>query len=148
MWSREKINASLLKHYRIFLTFFIIGVLVLSILLPYNRFTSSKGNFENEVNPTIVNGILTATAIVFGFVAFELREIKSSIIEKFVLSLPLLFYLMITLEWYFIAATVGKITMVLVFEITSNCLFNILYTIPLTIAKEIHEELEQRKQEK
>lgn len=33
----------------------------------------------------LVNGVLTGTAVIFGFIGFELREIKVSAIEKFFL---------------------------------------------------------------
>jgi len=141
----KKIDAFLLRNYRILIVFFILGIFLMSILFPWSAFISLNGNLQNEVNPTIINGILTATAIIFGFVTLQFREIKSSNLERFLLSLPLLLFLMVTLEFYFIEATIGKITLGLVLEATANCLFNILYVFPLTLVKETHEELESKK---
>jgi hypothetical protein len=144
VWSRERIEAFLLRRYPILIVLVIIVVFLLSIFLPLSTFIELNGNLGNEVNPTVVNGILTATSIVFGFVALELREIKSSTIERFLLSLPMLAYMMVTLEFYFIAVIVGKTTTGLVLEVTSNCLFNIFYSVPLVIAKGTHEEIERK----
>lgn len=141
----ERANAFLMRNYRILTVFLILVIFLMSVLLPYSTFIQINGDLTKEVNPTIINGILTATAIVFGFVAFEFREIKSGIIEKFLLSLPLLVYLMITLEWYFIGAIIGKITVGIVLEVTANCLFNILYVIPLFVVKATRGEIERKK---
>lgn len=141
----KKIDAFLLRNYRILITFLILGIFLMSILLPLSIFIAENGNLQNEVNPTIINGILTATAIVFGFVTLQFREMKSSNAEKILLSLPLLFFLMITLEWYFLETITGKITLKLVLEATANCLFNILYVIPLFVVAETHEAMESKK---
>jgi hypothetical protein len=119
----------------------------MSILLPLVTYINFKADSVNEVSPTVVNGILTVTAIVFGFIAFEVREIKASILERFLLSFPLLLFLMVTLEAYFIAVVSGKINTGLVLIVTSNCLFNILYSAPLGIVKETREEIERKKTE-
>ena len=141
----ERANAYIFRHYRMLVVIAIIIVFAMSILLPYSTFISYKGNFEGEANPTVVNGLLTATAIVFSFVAFELRDIKASRLERFLLSFPLLAYMMVTLDYYFVAIIVGKITMVLVFETTGNCLFNILYTLPVLLAGSTREEIVAKK---
>jgi len=143
--SIDRIDVFLFRHHRILLVLVITIVAALSIYLPLYTFNQYRGDLRSEVNPTVVNGILTATAIVFGFVAFELREIKSSSLERFLLSLPLLLYMMTTLEYYFIEAVVGKITTELVLEATSNCLFNILYSLPLALARFTREEIERKK---
>jgi hypothetical protein len=145
MGLKERSDIFLLRYYQILIGIVILVIFLLSVLLPVSTFIQFKGDLMIEVNPTIVNGILTTTAIVFGFIAFELRDIKSGIIEKFLLSVPLLVYMMYTLEWYFIGAIVGKITEELVLRATANCLFNILYIIPLTIVKATREEIERKK---
>jgi magnesium-transporting ATPase (P-type) len=142
----ERANNFMLRNYRILILIVILVVFLMSILLPAWTFIQEKRDLTKEVNPTIINGILTATAIVFGFVAFELRDIKSGIIEKFLLSSPLLLFLMITLEWYFIQAIVGNITAILALEATANCLFNILYFMPVTMVKLVREEIEHKKE--
>jgi len=142
---RDGANGFLLRNYRILTVFVILITFLTSILLPVVTFFHWKGDLTKEVDPTIINGVLTATAIVFGFVAFELREIKSGILEKYLLSFPLLLFLMATLEFYFRGAILGKITTELVLEATANCLFNILYVIPLTMVKAIREEIEHKK---
>lgn len=141
----ERINVFLLKQYPKLIVLLIVVVFLISIFLPFLTYLQCKSATVNEINPAIINGILTATAIVFGFVAFELREIKASAVEKCLLSGPLLLFLMFTLETYFIATIRGEINTVLALVATSNCLFNILYFGPVIIAKETHEEIERQK---
>lgn len=141
----ERTNTFLLKNYRILVVIWIFLMFLMSISLPIVPFVFYGGEFGKEINPTIVNGILTVTAIVFGFVAFELREIPSSVMEKFLLSLPLLLFLLTTLEVVFIGAIVGKLTSGVALVTTANCLFNILYILPVMVVKESRIEIEQRK---
>jgi hypothetical protein len=76
--------------------------------------------------PTTINGILTATAIIFGFVTLELREIKTSIGERFFLSVPLLFFMMLTLLSILDGVILDNMTVLIALMATINCLFNIL----------------------
>ncbi|MGA3110579.1 MAG: hypothetical protein ABSE15_00920 [Candidatus Bathyarchaeia archaeon] len=145
MGSIERADIYLLRNYRKVVLFLIVVVFLLSIVLPFLPFSYYKGNLQSDVNPTIINGILTVTAIVFGFVAFELRDLKSSVFGKFLLSLPLLFFLIVTLEFIFIGATTGKMTELFALETTANCLFNILYVLPIMILKQAHVDIEQGK---
>jgi hypothetical protein len=145
MGFRERADVFLLRNYRVLTIFLILTIFLMSILLPFGTYVSFKADSVNEINPTIVNGILTATAIVFGFVTFELHEIKASAIERLLLSLPLLLFLMCTLEAYFMATISGRINTGLTLIATSNCLFNILYVFPTIIVSETRRELEQKK---
>jgi hypothetical protein len=145
MGLRERADVFLSRNYRILIVFVILVVFLMSILLPLLTYINFKADSVNEVNPSIVNGILTVTAIVFGFIVFELREIKASMLERFLLSFPLLLFLMVTVEAYFIAVISGKINTGLVLIVTSNCLFNIFYSAPLVIVKETREEIERKK---
>ena len=141
----ERTNTFLLKYYRILVVILIFLMFLMSISLPIVPFVFYGGELGREINPTIVNGILTVTAIIFGFVAFELREIQSSGMEKFLLSFPLLLFLLVTLEVVFVGAITGKMTSGVALITTANCLFNILYTLPVIVVKESRTEIEQRK---
>lgn len=140
----EKIDSFLTRNYRILVALLILGILLISVFLSYSVLILNGGDLNNEINPSIVNGILTATSIIFGFVVFEIREIKSSISEKFFLFLPLLFFLEYTLVRIYVGAIIGIITSETALVATTNCLFNILYVIPVMIVKETRRELEQR----
>jgi magnesium-transporting ATPase (P-type) len=146
--SETKGTEWLVRHYPKSIVLALIVVFLLSIFLPYLNFIQSNASFTNPVEPTTVNGILTATAIVFSFLAFELREVKASILERFLLSLPLLLFLMVTVEFYFLGVINGKVNMSTFLVATSNFLFNILYACVLFVAKGIHEELEKQHQKK
>lgn len=140
----EKINTFLIRNYRILVALLILGILLISVFLSYSVLILNEGDLNNEINPSIVNGILTATSIIFGFVVFEIREIQSSIWEKFLLSLPLLFFLEYTLVRIYVGAIIGIVTSETALVATTNCLFNILYVLPVMIVKETRRELEQR----
>ena len=124
------------RDYRKHVIIFVLIDFVVSFSFPFLVLFAFNGNIGREVEPTIINGILTATAIVFGFVTFELREIKTSVEEKFILSLPLLFFMMITLLSILSGVILGMMSIVIALEATANCLFNIFYIFPIMVAKE------------
>ena len=103
------------------------------------------GDLNQEINPSIVNGILTTTSIVFGFTVYEIREIKISTIKKFALSVPLLLFLEYTVMTIFLGAITGIITQETALVATMNCFFNILYTMPVMFFKDLQTDLEKRK---
>ncbi len=79
------------------------------------------------------------TAIVFGFVTYELREISCSITEKTLLVFPLIGFMLLTVMSMSIGAMVvngSNFPIVVLLEVTGNCLFNIMYVFPIMIAKE------------
>lgn len=144
----RRLDNLLLKHYRVLVAFCILGILLLSIFLPtYSFFVQAQGDLGKEINPAIINGILTVSAIVFGFVVFEIREIEASIYEKFGLMLPLLIFLMLSLQDVFLGAVAGKVTSGTALLVTINCLFFILYVLPLLIVKQSRTEIRQRKEQ-
>lgn len=106
-----------------------------SITLPFVTLFALNPELGMEVNPTVINGILTATAIVFGFVTFELREIKTSMAEKLILSMPLLFFIMLTTNLIFYGIVLGKMTVLTATVATSNFFFNIFYIFPVMAVK-------------
>jgi hypothetical protein len=114
---------------------FIVLDFAIAVSFPVAMMLFLNGNFNQEVNPAITNGVLSATAIVFAFVIFELRDIKITIYEKFRLSLPLLFWMMATLLSILFGAILGKMTLGVVMVATSNCLFNIFYIFPIMLLK-------------
>lgn len=90
--------------------------------------------WDAEVNPTMINGILTGTAVVFAFVTFELRRIFRSWRITFMASLPLVFFLTWTVDYYFIdAVTLGYATVSTMITATINFFFNIFYFIAMLL---------------
>jgi hypothetical protein len=141
----ERIDAFLLKNYVMLVLFLALVTLAMSFLLPISTFISYRGDLNKEINPTIINGILTVTAIVFAFVVFELREIESSLSAKLFLSFPLLGFLIATLGSVFVGAIDNKMTVGIALIATANCLFNIFYVFPITIFRQSRIEIAQRK---
>jgi hypothetical protein len=93
------------------------------------RYTNNSAKFE----PSTVNGILTGTAIVFGFVSFEIREIKGRLANKLGVAVPPIFFLYATILLYFGDALEGGVSVLTVYVATASFLFNIAY-FPLVLA--------------
>ena len=109
----------------------IIGIIALiaSILTPYLTLLWQNVNFSANIDASFINGILTGTAIVFGFVTYELREVKASLSFKTVFSLPLLFFLYTTVIVYSFSAMFDNVTNMTLFVASSNFVFNIIYYV-------------------
>ncbi len=99
-----------------------------------------KIDFSATVNPTIVNGILTANAVVFGFFTFEAREIEKNSIKRFLLILAPLSLLMFSVHGYFVdALTLDQPTVWTMLWITTSFFYIILYQIALLVFKEFRD---------
>jgi hypothetical protein len=59
-------------------------------------------NFGDSVDSTLINGLLTATAILFGFISLEAKDIKPFWVRAFYISI-LIVFLMVTGLFYFSA---------------------------------------------
>lgn len=108
----------------------ILGVFIIfiAIFIPFLSMGNFKWNFKAEVDATIVNGILTSDAIIFGFVTFELRKIGKTMVGKFLLSIPLLLFLAWTVDSYFMdAISLGYPTVNTVIVATITFFYNILH---------------------
>jgi len=79
-----------------------------SIFIPFLYIGYKTGgyfelDFEAQVDSSIVNGILTADSVIFGFITFELRKISNRLkMASFLLALPIIFLLMWTVSEYFV----------------------------------------------
>jgi predicted benzoate:H+ symporter BenE len=114
----------------IYVTVYIAVILVIAILLAYTGVFGYNIDYQTKIESTIVNGVLTGTAIVFGFVTFEIREIKTTILLKFFLAFPLLIFLSVTVLNYFNdSMRNGYITKFTMTIATVNFLFNIFYCV-------------------
>jgi hypothetical protein len=94
-----------------------------------------KINFEDSVDPSIINGLLTATAILFGFISLEARDIKPFPARFFYVSI-LIIFLMITGLVYFSEVIVTGHATKLVFVIAfSNFIFCVLCSVNTILAR-------------
>jgi hypothetical protein len=109
-----------------------------SIGIPFWGLDFSKIDRSAQVDPAIVNGILTVTTLVFGIVVFEVREFETNIVKRFCLiGIPLV-YLLIGVKKYFDdAVTVKAPTLDTLTWITSVFFFMILYQIVLIAFKKL-----------
>jgi hypothetical protein len=81
-----------------------------------------------------VNGILTADAVIFGFITFELRRISNRLkMATFVFALPLIGLLMTTVSSYFVDGVVrGYATIYTLIWATITFFYIILHYVYLT----------------
>jgi len=99
-------------------------------------------SLDRQVDPSIINGILTGFTIIFGFVTFEIREIKAQISEKFLLSMPLILILISAIAKYsgdifgYGYPTYWSLVAVLV-----GVIFSALYSLEIGYAKQAYQEL-------
>lgn len=140
---KERIANSLANNLP-FLAFLslIILFLFISLAIPFWGVDYSSIDQTSTIDPSIANGILTATALVFGILIWEAREIETEPIAIFcIVGIPVIF-LLFGVHGYFIdAISVGKPTVRTVAWLTSVLFFMILYQIALLLLK----ELEKRK---
>lgn len=127
------------RGFEIIVVVFLIVIILFSVLIPLFALFYLNADFKTEVNSTVINGILTSTAIIFGFVTFELRDIQISIKKKFSLTLPLLIFLMTTVVIYYVdILRYGNTTNLTLVVAVSNFLFNLLYSTLVIGLKDVY----------
>lgn len=137
----EARRSRLKKHITIAVSLaFIFTIVLIAIFL-----SGYPIDFEGKVDSAIVNGILTGNAIVFSFVAYELREIKMSIFDKFAFSLPLLFSITFTvLNYAKDAIKYGYATNMSLIIAIGSFVFAIMFYPVVGYAKDSIDELENQ----
>ena len=118
---------NLTKRDRNSIIIMVIFTFVISVLIPYLLLLWRNVDFSANIDASVINGILTGTAIVFGFVTFELREVSVNIPLRIALSFPLLIFLFITVITYSFSAMFYIVDNMTLFIASSNFLFNIIY---------------------
>jgi hypothetical protein len=104
-----------------------------AIIFPFLSLGDYNWNFKAEVNPTMVNGIITADAIIFGFVTLHTRRLGRTLFMEFLLTLPLLVLLAATVNNYFIdAISLGYPTVNTMIWATVTFFYNIFYYVLLS----------------
>lgn len=121
-----------------------IFILVASLLTPYLALLWQNVDFSAKIDASFINGILTGTAIIFGFVTYELREVKVNANLKVALSLPLLFFLYITVISYSFSAMFDTVDNITLFIASSNFIFNIIYYIFIMWFKDFYDQRTSR----
>jgi hypothetical protein len=113
-------------------------LLLISFGLPVYGISSDKINSKLTVDASIVNGILTATAIVFAFVAYELRENISNKYERLLLIALPIALLMFTVRLYVVdAIELGNPSTLTLNFAASTFFYVILFLISMVVSKEM-----------
>ncbi len=94
-------NKNILVLYAVFIALFIVIWLTLAIDLQIMGFSTTSDNLNREVSSTFINGILTVTAIVFGFMSIEIRNYFKNLFSILLVIFPMLFALMGMSTMYF-----------------------------------------------
>jgi hypothetical protein len=101
-------------------------------------------NLLSPVDSSTVNGVLTAIAVVFGFVSYEAREIKELGI-KFLIIIVLIIFLIVTTETYFAQVMIsGQANKLVLFIAMCNLVFNMFCSLTVMWAREIFDEEEDK----
>jgi uncharacterized membrane protein YhaH (DUF805 family) len=100
-----------------------LAISILVVVIP----TLAVGvNLRDSIDASTVNGLITATAIVFAFVSFEAREIES-FRAKFLFLMTLIVFLMFTgLTYYADVMQTGHVTKAVLLVAMTNFYFDIL----------------------
>jgi hypothetical protein len=107
----------------------ILEILVLSFVVILPFVFAFHINLSDPLDASMVNGVVAAIAILFGFVSFEARDIKS-LLAKYVLLSTLILFLMITSWIYFMdVMRYGHATKFDFLMAMINLYFNVLSSI-------------------
>ena len=100
----------------------------------------------SPIDSSTVNGVLTAIAIVFGFVSYEAREIKEPRIKIFFISALTVFLLATTESYFIVVMTSGQANKAVLFIAMCNLVFNIFCSLVVIWAREVFDEEEDKPQ--
>jgi hypothetical protein len=89
------------------LSLMIVGAFLLAFTVPISLIAINGKNLSLTYSPTVINGILTATAILFGFAANEIRQFKDYSV-KLLMLVPMLIALALAVQWYFSDTVSGE----------------------------------------
>jgi hypothetical protein len=89
-----------------------VAIFIPFLLVGLNVGGNFEYDFDAQVDSSMVNGILTADAVIFGFITIELRRITNRIkLASFVLAFPIIIVLIGTVGAYFVdGVTLGYAT--------------------------------------
>lgn len=131
----EKLNSPKSKPSLVDLLAMTLAPLVAAIVITFISLGSRKTlDLNAEVNVTMINGVLTATAVIFAIVTFEIRRVwhSGSPLVSVFLYLPFVVLLTATVNLYFIdAVTVGHATVNTMIWATVSFFFDIFYFVAL-----------------
>lgn len=91
----------ILQLYLLFAFLLIFTWFFTATALQFEGFSSTVENINKEVNSTFINGILTITAIVFGFISIEIRRVYQNLSSMLLIILPVISSLMLMASLYF-----------------------------------------------
>jgi hypothetical protein len=110
------------------------------LILPHNI------NFSSPIDSSTINGILTAIAIVFGFVSYEAREIKAPYIKFFFISVVIAFLSLTTESYFVVEMASGQANKSVLFIAMYNLVFNIYCSFVVIWARGAFEKEEDKPQ--
>ena len=101
----------------------------------------SSIDIRSSVEPSIVNGLLTGFSIVFAFVSYEIREIKTTYTTKFLLSLPLMSFFISAITIYVSnVVSFGYPTLMSLLAAFSGANFCVYYFVVIMYAKDNYQK--------
>ena len=119
-------NKHIFQLYSIFIFVFISSWFLVSTFLQLEGFSTTLESIKKEVSSTFINGILTVTAIIFGFISIEIRRFFKTLSSILLVIFPIFFALFGMVSLYFTSTiingypTVGTAFWVFVFFSSVN----------------------------
>lgn len=118
------------------LLYWLIGLITLLIVtyglifnLDLHQYTI---NPEDSIEPSFVNGLLTAYSIIFAFSSFELRSINTNFVLKSLFTLPLIStFIFVVLMYSKAILTFGNLTFGSFINVSAGLFFTIVYILEL-----------------
>jgi hypothetical protein len=94
-------NKHILQLYFIFILIFISSWFLVAFLLQIEGFSTTLESINKEVSSTFINGILTVTAIIFGFISIEIRRFFKTLSSILLIIFPIFIALFGMVYLYF-----------------------------------------------
>ena len=116
-----------------------ILIIFCAIAIPFISVGNVELDFNSKADVTMTNGILTANAIIFGFVTYDLRKIGKTLYQRALLATPLLLFLIASVDLYFIdAVTKNAPTINTLIWITVSFFFDVLWYLYVMVYLKPH----------
>ncbi len=127
---------------RLLMVLFTAGSLLLSFIITVLAVSGFSYNTADKVDSSLINGVLTSITLVIGFSVYEIRKIKTNLLERLFLILPIIALLCYSVDNYLATGILyGYSTKMVLLLISFNFLFSCLYFIVIYFGKELYERI-------
>jgi hypothetical protein len=128
---------------QIILFLLFIGVLAISLgLIGAVVLSYPNIDLNGEIDPAVINGLLTGFAIIFGFASSEINEIRAETVERFFLATPsMVFFIFAVAKYIGDIFANGYPNYWTLLSIAEGIFFTVFYLFVILVAKQLYDEL-------